>query len=298
MSLRVIVFPILAVLIWAGNAIVTKIATHSIHPSLIAFDRWLLALVLLTPVLLPRAWHDRRVIRRYLPQLAMLSLLGMTLYQGLAYYAAETTSATNMGIFFALVPLLTIVLGSLLLRERPSATVIVGGVLSFAGILLILGKGEPAAIVSYGIGHGDALMLAACLSYAAYGVLLRRWSLPLPVWTSLYVQVCFAVLFLLPGYLLAPASPMTPTNLLIVAYAGVPASIVAPALWMRAIERLGPGRTSIFINLVPIITALIAAAFLHEALRPYHWLGGGLTIGGIILAQAGGMLRQPRRTRR
>jgi len=56
-------------------------------------------------------------------------------------------------------------------------------------------------------------------------------------------------------------------------------------MWMHAISRLGPSRTTLFFNLLPIVTALIAAAVLGERLALYHLLGGALTLGGVVLAE-------------
>ncbi|MEA1677461.1 DMT family transporter [Nitrospirillum sp. BR 11163] len=278
-------FPLLAVLIWTGNNLVTKASAGAIPPSVIAFDRWLLAFVLLTPFCLRGAWTRRAVIRQHLPQIAVLGLLGMALYQGLAYYAAASTSATNIGIFVALVPLLTLALSAVWLRQKHGPLALVGGFVSLAGILFVLGQGDYGRLLSHGVGRGDAFMLGACVAYAGYGVCLKRWPLPLPVWTALYAQVAAALVFLLPGYLLAPPAPITTANVALILYAGIPASIVAPVFWIQGVKHLGPGRTAIFMNLLPITTAVLAALLLGEVLHTYHLVGGGLVVLGIVLAQ-------------
>ncbi|MDE1149145.1 MAG: DMT family transporter [Azospirillaceae bacterium] len=280
-----LMFPFLAVLIWTGNNLVTKLSAGTLPPSVIAFDRWLLAFVLLTPFCLRGAWARRAVIRQHVGQIAVLGLLGMAMYQGLAYFAATYTSATNIGIFVALVPLVTMVISSLWLREAPGPMAIAGGLISLAGILCVLAQGDATRLLSQGVGRGDALMLGACIAYAAYGVCLRRWPLPLPVWTSLYAQVMAALVFLLPGYLLAPPTPATMAGAMLILYAGIPASILAPVFWMQGVKHLGPGRTAIFMNLVPVMTAALAAILLGEVMHPYHLLGGGLTVLGIVLTQ-------------
>jgi drug/metabolite transporter (DMT)-like permease len=54
---------------------------------------------------------------------------------------------------------------------------------------------------------------------------------------------------------------------------------------MQAVVRLGPSRTTLFFNLLPVITALIAALVLHEQLAMYHLVGGLLTLAGVILSE-------------
>ncbi|MFE0754310.1 DMT family transporter [Inquilinus sp. NPDC058860] len=283
--LRWFALPVVTVAIWSGNVVVTKLAATAVHPSVIAFERWALALLLLTPFLIRPVWRLRREIRPHLAKLAVLGLLGMAAYQGLAYYAAETTSATKMGFVVSLVPLLTMALSSLLLAEAPTPGMVGGGALSLVGLTLLLGQGDPLAPFSGGLAPGDGLMLIACITYSGYGVLLRRWPMPLPVWPSLYLQIAFATLFLLPGWLLAPTAPHSATAVGLILYAGIPTSILAPFLWMQAIRLLGPSRTSLFINLSPVMTAAIAVAALGESLHPYHLAGGALVLLGVVLAQ-------------
>ncbi|MDL4861702.1 DMT family transporter [Halomonas elongata] len=285
MPLLLFLPPLGAVLIWSGNMTINQLTVGAIAPSSIAFLRWLLALAVLTPFVAPAAWRYRDTLRREWPKLAVLGLLGMGLWQGLAYVAAETTSATNMGILAAMVPLLTVLLSALILREAPSVGGILGGLFALCGVALLLGRGNPLSLLELEIASGDALMLVAATCYALYGVMLKRWPLDLPPWVLLYGQVICAVLILLPPYLLGPMTPVTSSNAGLIAYAGIPASIVTTYLWMLAIRRIGASRASIFINLMPLFSALIAMAVLGERLALFHVFGGALVLAGVIMAQ-------------
>ncbi|MCY1197511.1 carboxylate/amino acid/amine transporter [compost metagenome] len=293
---RYLLFPLLAALIWSVNMIVTKMAAGVIAPAAIGFYRWAMAGALLTPFALPGVWAQRRQILPNLPRLAVLGGLGMALYQGLAYVAAASTTATNMGIITAMIPLMTIGIVAMLLRERPSAMAMLGGLLSLAGLALLIGEGDPARLLSVGANHGDVLMGIGALAYALYGVLLRRWALPVGPWQSLYVQVAFGVLFQLPAFLMAPASPLNGDNLPLVLYAAVFPSLFAPFLWMQGVKHLGPNRASIFLNVMPVATVAIAAAFLDEKPHLFHIAGGAMALAGVMLAQmrAGRPAARPR----
>ena len=97
-------FPLLAVFIWAGNTVVNKLAVGIIQPAEIGFFRWLLVGLALTPFMLGPVLRNRRYILANLGKFVVLGLLGMAVYQNLAYYAAALTSATNMGIILSLMP--------------------------------------------------------------------------------------------------------------------------------------------------------------------------------------------------
>ncbi|MBS9402704.1 DMT family transporter [Halomonas sp. TRM85114] len=285
MPLLYFLAPLGAVMIWSGNMTINQLTVGTIAPSSIAFLRWVLALLVLTPFVLPAAVRHRSAIRRQWYKLAFLGLLGMAMWQGLAYVAAETTSATNMGILAAMVPLLTVLLSALILREAPRLGGILGGLVAFVGVTVLLGQGDPLSLITLDVALGDLLMVMAATCYAMYGVMLKRWPLDMPPWVVLYLQAVFATLFLLPGYLLGPMTPVDGQNVWLILYAGIPASIITTFLWMRAIRQIGASRASIFINLMPLFSALIAMAFLGERIALFHLIGGALVLTGVIMAQ-------------
>mgnify|MGYP003774291975 CR=1 FL=1 len=278
-------FPLFAVLIWSVNAIVSKLSAGAIDPAAISFYRWLLALLTLTPFVLPAVWRNRREVLKVWWKLLVLGLLGMVLYQCLTYYAAHSVTALFMGILNALIPLLTVLLSVFILRVAPTLGILLGTLLSFSGLLWLVSQGHPAQLLTHGLGKGELMMFAASTSYALYGVLTKRWAISLPGWQSLYMQIFFGVLLLTPNFLHAPDVALNAHNLPLVLFAGIPASIIAPFLWIQGVLRMGASTTSIFMNLVPIFTAIIAVLFLHETLQSYHYIGGGITLLGVILAQ-------------
>ena len=274
-----------AVLIWSLNTLVSKMAAGVIDPAAIAFYRWLLAGVLMAPFLLKAVWHRRKTVLLCLPKLTVLGLLGMVMYQCLAYVAAQSTSATNMGLLAAMMPLMAIGLSVLWLGESPTTGGLVGGLLSLSGLAYLLSKGHPAMLLASGVQPGDAMMLLACLAYAAYGVLLKRWALPLTRWQSLFVQIWCANVLLFVYYLHCGKPPLTSAGLPLVLFAGIPASVAAPLMWMAGVTRLGPSRTTALMNLMPLATVVLAQMILGESLQPWHWVGGLVVLAGVILAQ-------------
>jgi drug/metabolite transporter (DMT)-like permease len=280
-----VLFPLLAVLIWSINAVVSKVSASAIDPAAISFYRWALALIVLTPFVLPGAIRNWPAIRANWWKLMILGLLGMVLYQSLAYYAAHSVSALFMGILNSLIPLLTVLIGIFVLRVAPTVGIALGSILSLGGLVWLVSAGQPGLLLQHGIGKGELMMFAASASYALYGVLTKRWAIPLPNWQSLYVQIVFGVVLLLPNFLMAQDVQLTSQNIPLVLFAGIPASIAAPFLWIQGVMRLGANKASIFMNLAPVFTAIIAVLFLHEQLQSYHLIGGGVALLGVILSQ-------------
>lgn len=98
------ILPLIAVLIWSLNIVVTRYVVDFISPLSISFYRWLLAFIVLTPFMILPVWRHRIQLLQLWPKLALLSAFGMVLYQGLAYSAAHYTTATNMGLINAFTP--------------------------------------------------------------------------------------------------------------------------------------------------------------------------------------------------
>ena len=277
--------PLLAVLIWSMNIAVTRYVVDYISPVSISFYRWLVAFLVLTPFMATRVWRERVLIRQYWKKLAVLAAFGMVLYQGLGYTAAHYTSATNMGIINAFIPIFTIFVSMFLLKEIPNRFAIVGSILSFLGLLYVMAQGNLAGLIQSGGHLGDVMMVLAVFFYAFYGVFLKKWQLNIPLMISLYIQIIFALLYHLPFVLWLGLEAINPQNISSVLYAGIFPSLIAPLVWMLAVQMIGPNRTSIFMNLMPVFTAIIAYIWLNEAWTVYHSIGGAIILLGILLAQ-------------
>ncbi len=281
LTLAAALAPLATVLIWSGNVVVTEAAFGVIAPGSIAFYRWLIAFLVLLPFVAKAAWQNRAVAARHWLKLAVLGALGMVVYQSLAYEAAKTTTAVNMGVMLALMPLMSALLASLLAAERLSLNRVAGGLVSLAGLAYLTSHGEPLTLLTGGFHIGDGLMLIAIAANSLYGVLLRRWTIPLTMWLQLFWQIAFATLLLVPVWLMGTISPITAANLPLILYAAIPTSLIAPLCWMTAIRQLGAARTALFINLLPVVVAILAWAILKEQLHAYHAIGGALALIGV-----------------
>ena len=206
--------PLGAVLIWSVNTVVSKLAADSISAAEIGFFRWLVAAVLFTPFVLPSIWRQRADIKPLLPRILVLGVLGMVIYQSLAYYAAHYTTATHMGIIGSLTPMLVLALAVFMLGQPLTHGGIWGSLLAIAGVALVVSSGRLSHLASEGLNLGDAMMFLAMLAYAVYNILLKRWPMPrLATVQLLYLQVLVAVIVQFPLYLFSPKTGLDASNL-------------------------------------------------------------------------------------
>ena len=187
-------------------------------------------------------------------------------------------------------------LSILLLGQRLTAGAVAGSLVSIAGVAVVVSSGDLGALLKSGANMGDGLMLLAMLAYAVYVILLKRWGMKeVPALQLLYLQIVFAVIALLPMYLLTPKMGLSAANLPLIGFAGLGASMLAPLVWMHTVAHIGPSRASMFFNLIPLFTAVIAAVVIGESLAAYHAVGGVLTVAGVLLAE---LWKAPLRQRR
>ena len=133
------------------------------------------------------------------------------------------------------------------------------------------------------------LVIAICSSRPAVirymGLLLKRWSLPFNNWIALYMQMVFAVVILLPLFIYNGQFELTSQSLPLVLYSAIPTSILATWLWMQSIHHLGTDKAAMFMNLLPVFTAIMATQLLNEQLDKAQYIGGALVMAGVMLTQ-------------
>ena len=273
------------VIIWAINMVVTRYAASVIEPISISFWRLSLAWLLLTPFLGKILYQHRQQLQKNIMPCAVLASLGMVSYQCLSYWAAQSTTATNMSMINALIPIFTIFVSLLLLAVRPNRYAIAGSVLSLCGLIFFIGHGSFAVLWQGTWQLGDGLMLIAVLAYALYGVLIRYWQMDLPLLLSVWLQISLAIIMHIPLIWLLGLQMLDQQNIWPVVYAAILPSIAAPFLWMKAMQTIGPNQATMFTHLGPILTAVIAYIYLDEQWYFYHTVGAALAILGVVLAQ-------------
>lgn len=283
-------------LMWAGNAVISRsvLADGSMPPMALSFWRWALAgliLVLMTRGALLEEWPK---VKRHFRFIVFLALSSVAAYNTLLYEALTTTTAINVVIVAASLPVVTILLSWLWLKERPSALALIGLAVSFIGLVAVIARGDIETLLHFSFQAGDLWVLAATASWGIYSVALRRHPTGIKPLVLLTWLVLIGTPFLLPLHLIELASGHVPllngANLLAVIYVALFASVLAYICWNEGVVRLGAGLAGQFTYLTPVFAAILAVIFLGEQFRLYHAAGLGLIFAGITLAS----LKRPR----
>ncbi|QEA11737.1 DMT family transporter [Comamonas flocculans] len=279
-----------APLLWAGNAVVGRMVHALVGPSMLNFLRWLLAFA----ILLPFAWP---VLRRGSPmwphwrRYALLGLLGIGSYNALQYLALQTSSPMNVTLVASGVPVWMLLVGALVFKVRVTGRQAVGALLSVAGVLLVLSRGDWQQLVDLRLVPGDLYMVLATIAWAFYSWLLLRTSEPRAIradWSAfLMAQMFFgvgwsgafaAVEWGTASYAIHWGWPLV----LALAFIALGPALLAYRCWGEGVRRGGPVLAAFFLNLTPLFAAVMSAAFLGEVPHLYHALAFVLIVGGIV----------------
>lgn len=282
---------LLTALFWGGNAVAGKLAVGHVSPMLLTTARWGLACIVLLAIGWPRFRADWPAIKTNFWVLAGLGTLGFTIFNVALYTALFHTTAINVSIEQAGIPMLIFLANFLLFRTRVTWAQILGSLLSIVGILLTASHGSPSRLFELEVNFGDALMLLAVIVYSAYTVALR--FKPAIHWQSMMIALCgsvtisaipFAIAeFWYGGGILPDAQGWA-----VVAYTVLFPSIAAQIFYIRGVELIGANRAGLFINLVPIFGTLLSILIIGEDFQAYHALAMVLVLGGIWLAEHSG----------
>ncbi|HEX6959240.1 MAG TPA: DMT family transporter [Ferrovibrio sp.] len=273
---------------FATNMLLARYSADFIPPIALAVWRWLGVFVLLLPFCGGELWRKRQAIRSDWLRLLVLGALGMGICGAVVYAAGQTTTATNIGLIYAVSPILIILLSRIMFGERLSARQRTGTLLALVGMLAIVAKGDPRILLHLRFVPGDLMILAAATAWALYSVLLKRWPGSLTINARLAAIAMAGVLVMLPflaweTITIGPARP-DPRTLAVMATVVLVPGIGAYALHGYITKHLSPYKAGLILYLSPVYTALLAWLLLGERLAVYHWVGAALVLAGLYIA--------------
>lgn len=274
-------FPFFAVSIWAFNTIVSKLSVGVVDASAMAFYRWFFAFLVLTPFVIRGVWHELVTVKENLGKIVILGLLRIVIYQSIIYVAVQTVPATTLAIFGGLVPILILLCSTLILRTPLTIWMLLGFILAFLGVIYLSSKGNLTNLSALKGQTGEMLLFLSSSAYALYTVLVKKWDIQLTTWRFLYLQIGIGILILLPFFLYQGNYQLTTDAFGLISYAAIPASLLAPYLWLKGVEKIGANHCALFLNLTPLLTITLAVIILKEPIHQYFIIGASLIILGI-----------------
>ncbi len=286
---------LLTPIFFSTNLIFGRGITGEIAPFTTAFLRWAGSAAIIFPFVYAERDLCLAFVRANRGLWLVLGFLGMGICGGFVYWALTLTTASNATLIYTTSSLFIILLQWLLHGRRMRQGEFVGMLIAFAGVSVIVLKGDVDALRHFSFNIGDLGILVAAVAFAIYSLLLRH-----PAAKAMPSLPLFGLLALSGALVLAPPALYEVVNggLLpdsasdwtklagIIAFA----SLAAFYCFTHTVRAFGPAVAGITLYLMPPMSILMAVVFLGETFERYHAVGIVLVMGGVILATA------PRRT--
>lgn len=283
----------IAPVMWAANTVVGRMVNDLVPPMMFNLLRWTLAFVLLLPASAHLLRRDSALWSHW-RRFSLLGLVSVGAYNSLQYLALHTSTPLNVTLVASSMPFWMMAVGRLFFGAPITRRQVVGAVLSIAGVLLVLGRGQLGLLLNMQLVPGDFYILLACLAWAFYSWMLAQPDKePAAIrnnWADfLMAQIVFGLAWsaLFAGGEWALTDARIQWSWPVVAallFVAVGPALLAYRCWGAGVQRAGPTVAGFFVNLIPVFTAVFSLALLGEVPHGYHAAAFALIVGGIVVS--------------
>lgn len=282
------IMALLATVVWSGNFIVARGLNDVYTPITISFFRWLIASIVIFPFAFPYLKRDFDLLVRQWRLMLVLSFLGVTLFNTVIYLAAHSTTALNLSLFAITAPFYVVILNRIIFKESLSIRQIIGFVILVTGLLLLLSKGDPSALLHLEFNKGDILMAIAASLFGSYSVLVKKKNPAIGNLSFVATTLILGELMLIPFFLgeqllVGPEIIFLQKNVLQLLYIGIGPSIISFYLWNKSIVAIGSTKAATIYNMLPIFSAFFGVILLDESVLIAQIISAVIIVAGVLL---------------
>lgn len=220
--------------------------------------------------------------------LIWLGLVGHFAYQYCFVGGVNQTSVSNAALIIGATPVAVAVISALFGRERISALHWTGAAISITGLYFVVGHGAEFGGKTF---QGDLLVLTSVSCWTAYTLgatrLISRHSPLFVTGMTMALGMVPYVLFTVPALMTTDWGRVSAWTWIACVLSALLALNVAYLTWYTGVQKIGPARTSMYSNLVPIVAMTVAALWLGEPLGTAKVIGATAVLGGVLLTRLG-----------
>ena len=280
---------VLASLCWSGNFIVGKFATlFEIPPLTLNVLRWLSVWLILMPFTYKEIYNNISYIKKNWLIISFMGLITISTFNSVVYFALNHTQVINAVLVLAAIPAATIIFSSFMNIEKTNIFQLLGLLLSIIGIGSIISSGDIQKIISLNFNKGDVWMLVCVITWSLYSTLLKKNKFKFSQFTLIQLMVSAGLLFLIPQLFYEKSIGLevnfNKAFFIILFYVVAFPAIAAYYCWQKGVEIIGPNRASMFIQLMPLFSAVMAIIIFKEKFELYHFVGAAFIVSGIYLS--------------
>jgi len=271
--------------VWGSTFVASKHVLHSgVSPILLMTIRFLLAYILLFLYSQQRLRFEFNLTEF---KIFLVGICGGSVYFLTEYMALQRTSAVNVGLISATVPIISTAIDNILKKQKFGIVYIIGSFIAFIGVVILVTNGN-LCLQFFPIG--DLLAILSSMLWALYTVVLSRVDKNVPEYVIERRMLFYSLITIFPVALLTIDA--TEIDILLsasdvwlsVLYLGVVASALCLWLWNISINAIGIVRTNNFLYLLPVVSLIVSAIFITAEVSIITIVATILIFIGIFLA--------------
>ena len=273
---------------WSGTTIVGRAAAGEIPPFSLSFWRWVIAAIALIPFGFRPFWAQRNVYFAHWGRMVGFSFFGIVGFTVSFFLGLQHTSAINGSLLQAAGPVIIVLTSLVVLGIRLTVGEIIGTILAIIGSTLIVVHGDLTQLAALKFGVGDLFIILSMLSWAIYTVGLKWQPEGLDPMGFMFVLAVLSVPMMLPFYLWELSQGLTFnltwSNLGLILFAAVFASVIAYLFWNLSVDVVGPNVAGFSHYLIPVFGTIMSVVLLGEVIETYHVIAMVVIFVGLYLA--------------
>jgi drug/metabolite transporter (DMT)-like permease len=274
----------LAAVFWGGTFISGKLLAADLSPAVAAFLRFTLAAAVLLTLTWRHHGHLPRINRDDLLPLLLLGLSGVFAYNVFFFSGLRQIEASRAAIIIANNPVMIAIGAAIFYGENLTAKKVLGIILSVAGAITVVVRGELSQLFTGGVGWGELMIFGCVLSWTTYSLVGRRAMRNFSPLVAVTYSAVAGALLLLPLALLSGLGAQVAVSSLIIwghiGYLALFGTVLGFVWYYQGIARIGSTRAGQFINIVPLTAVCLSILVLGE---PLTWS----LLAGLLLVSAG-----------
>jgi drug/metabolite transporter (DMT)-like permease len=277
-------------LFWGGTFIAGRILAQEVPHMIAAAGRFAVACMLLLPLAYKLEGGLPKLNRSQLLATFALGATGIFIYNLCFFAALSRMPAGRTALFVALNPIVTALALAMLFGERIGTRKWIGIAIAFVGAAIIITRGDIMGAlhdISQSVGAGELLMFCAISGWAAYTIIGRHALKGLsPIAATTYASLWGLLLLACGAAFQLPSldsSRFTWEVIASIVYLGAFGTVIGFIWYYEGVKAIGPARTAVFNNLVPVFGITLGAVLLGESILISMIVGGVLVIAGVTL---------------
>ena len=278
---------LMTAIFWGGTFIAGRVIVGHVNPVAAAFLRFVVASLFLVMLTLKSEGLPRPMGGKKIIALLLLGITGVFAYNLFFFKGLELISAGRASLIIANNPIFIAVFSFLFFAEKMTPLKVVGILISVSGAVIAISGGNPAALLSGGLGMGDAYIFCAVCSWVAYSLIGKRAMnqfSPLAAVTG--AAVIGMVMLSIPAWLSGMPAELPlyrPIDWAAIFYLGFFGTVLGFVWYYDGIKAIGPARAGLFINFVPLSAITLGYLLLDEPVTFSLLFGAALVVSGVIL---------------